>query len=196
MKKIIIPIITLIFITCLTYFLLSLNTTKDVTSKAEIDVIRQDSKLDILINLDNYSLENYSNKKLLDVAMQYTEKLDLIKETTTDNIYIQYANKNIVHNLIYELTGILIDSPIIIDDFYYQYDTENEYYYYLGASPSYYEISEIKNVKRTKNLYHINCSITKNEDGEIILKDNVYIELVFKPENSIIKYQIQKISIN
>lgn len=196
MKKFSLPIITLIFIIGLTCFKLSLNTTMQVTSKAEIEVVRQDSNLDILVNLGDFSKENFSERKLLDVAMQCADKLSLTNELANDYFYFQYVNKDDIHNLIYELTGIIIEKPIEIEDFYYLYDTENSFYYYLGSSPTYYNISEIKNVERIENKYHINCSIQKNVDGELITEENVFVTLIFKPENSIIKYQVEEITIN
>lgn len=195
MKKFIILIITLVFIIIFTCIILSINTTKEITSESEIKTIKQDSNLDILVNLGDFSKDNYSERKLLDVAMLYSEKLNLVNETNNESIYLQYVSKDDIHNLIYELTGITIEAPIEIDDFYYLYDSENSYYYYLGASPTYYKISSIKNIKRNGNTYDINCSIEKIIDGELIIEDNVSVILNYIPENSIIKYQVEKIKI-
>ena len=128
--------------------------------------------------------------------MLYAENLDLVNETNNESIYLQYVSKDDIHNLIYELTGITIEAPIEIEDFYYLYDSENSYYYYLGASPTYYKISSIKSIKRNGNTYDINCSIEKVIDGELIIEDNVSIILNYISENSIIKYQVEKIKTN
>ena len=119
-----------------------------------------------------------------------------MNETNNESLYLQYVSKDDVHNIIYELTGISIEAPIEIDDFYYLYDSENSYYYYLGASPTNYKVSNIKSIKRNGNLYDINCSIEKIEDGELTLEENVSIILNYVSENSIIKYQVEKIKIN
>ena len=196
MKKILIPSIALIFILTLTLILLCTNKPKEITSKAEIEVIKQDSKLDILVNLGNFSKENYSESKLLDVAMQYASKLNLMNELNNEYTYIQYVNKDDLHNLIFELTGLLIEAPIEINDFYYQYDSENSYYYYLGVSPSYYTVSNINSIVKYKDKYIINCTIDKLEDGEKKILDNVSITLTRNPNNSFITYQVESITIN
>ena len=196
MKKNVLPLITLIIIILLTYFLLFLDISKEVTSQTEIDIIREDANLDILVNLGNFTKENYSEGKLLDISMQCSRKIGLIKEINERFFYIEYVNKEDIHKLINELTGILVDEPIEIEDFYYLYNEEEDYYYYVGSSPTNYNISEIKNVLRNENNYTIKCSIEKNEDGEITKKDDVVIKIKYVPENSIIKYQVEEIMIN
>lgn len=196
MKKFILPFITLIFIISFIVIIFSSNTTKEITSDNEIEVIKQDSYLDILVNLGNFSGDNYSESKLLDVAMQYANKLNLMNELKGDDIYIQYVNKEDLHTIIFELTGLAIEAPIVIDDFYYLYDSENSYYYYLGGSPTYYSISKINKIERIKNKYILNCCIQKNEDGESFIIDNVSIILNFMPNHNILKYQVEEIIIN
>ena len=196
MKKFLLPVISLILIIIIVIVLLFSNTTKEITSTAEIEVIKQDSNLNLLVNLGNFSKENYSESKLLDVAMQYASHLNLMNELNNENTYLQYVNKDDLHNLIFELTALQIEAPIEIDDFYYLYDSENSYYYYLGVSPVYYEISKINKIERNNNKYFINCSIKKSEDGEITTIDNVLITLNFLAENNIIKYQVEEISID
>lgn len=196
MKKIILPAITLIFIVVFIIILFSLNTIKEITSATEIEVIKQDSNLDILVNLDDYSKESYYESKLLDVAMQYAAKLNLMNEIKTDDNYLQYVNKDDLHNIILELTGLVIEAPIEIEDFYYLYDSENSYYYYLGGSPTYYNVSKINKIERSNNKYFINCSIQKNEDGEIFNLDDVSVILNFNSNNNIVKYQVEQILIN
>ena len=196
MKKFLLPVISLILIIIIVIVLLFSNTTKEITSTAEIEVIKQDSNLNLLVNLGNFSKENYSESKLLDVAMQYASHLNLMNELNNENTYLQYVNKDDLHNLIFELTALQIEAPIEIDDFYYLYDSENSYYYYLGVPPVYYEISKINKIERNNNKYFINCSIKKSEDGEITTIDNVLITLNFLAENNIIKYQVEEISID
>lgn len=196
MKNFILPFITLIFIIIFIVIIFSSNTTKEITSNSEIEIIKQDSYLDILVNLSDFSAENYSESKLLDVAMQYADKLNLMNELKNDDIYVQYVNKDDLHNIILELTGIKIEAPIVIDDFYYLYDSENSYYYYLGVSPNYYSLSKINKIERTKNKYTLNCSIQKNEDGETYTIDDISIILNFIPNQNMVKYQVEEIVIN
>ena len=92
------------------------------------------------------------------------------------------------------VSGITVEAPIEIEDFYYLYDSENEYYYYRPSTPSYYQIDQINSLKETKNGYEINCSIVKNIDTEVLKVEDVSIELTSKPENSIIKYMVNEIS--
>ena len=196
MNKFFIPLIALFFIIIFIVIILSSNSTKIISSQNEIEVIKDESNLDIIVNLGNFSKDNYSESMLLDIAMQYATKLNLSNELKTDDNYIQYVNKDDLHNIILELTGIVVEAPIIIDDFYYLYDSENSYYYYLGVSPQYYNISKINQIERTKNNYKINCSIHKNIDGEFFNIEDVVIILNFKPNQNIIKYQLEQIIIN
>lgn len=195
MKKFLLPLITLVLIIGTLFFILSLNKTKEITSKAELEAIKQDSNLDIIVNLGNFSLDNYSDRKLLDVAMQYANKLNLIHDESNDFFYFQYADEKTIHDLIFELTGIVLKKPIEIEDFYYLYNQDASFYYYLGASPSYYKVSNIKSIKKTDNKYFINCSIQKTEDGEISILEDVSITLNYISENKVIKYQLENINI-
>ena len=127
--------------------------------------------------------------------MQYASKLNLINEQSTDDTYIQYVEKETLHNLIFELTGVKIDAPIEIEDFYYLYDSENEYYYYIGLPTSYYYVSNINSIERKNNTYFINCSIEKGNESEIEVFSNVSIVLNRITDNSLISYQVQSIDI-
>lgn len=194
MKKLIIPGCALLIIIIVSLFLLS-NTSKEITNKNEIALIKQNANLDILINLENFSENTYSEEKLLDVAMQYATSLNLLSEKNLSDTYLQYISKDELHNIILELTNLNIEAPIEIEDFYYLYDSENEYYYWVGYSPTYYKISNIKSIKRNGHNYTIECSIEKNEDGEKIVKDNVLIELELRNNNKIVKYLVKKLTI-
>lgn len=196
MKKLILPVVALFLILIIIFFFSLASSTKTITSSTEIEVIKQDSNLDILVNLGNFSKENYSEEKLLDISMQYAAKLNLMNEITNDDTYLQYVNKDDLHNLIFELTGLLVEAPIEIEDFYYLYDSENEYYYYIGVSPAYYSISNINSMKRSGNTYFIDCSIQKIEDGEKTTSDNVSVTLIRNTNNSIITYQVESVIIN
>lgn len=192
MKKLLIPSVALLAIIITSSFLLT-NTSKKITNENEIELIKRNANLDTIINLENFSQNNYSEEKILDVAMQYATSLNLLSEKNISDTYLQYISKDELHNLILELTNLNIEAPIEIEDFYYLYDSENEYYYCVGFSPAYYKISDIKSIKRNRHYYTIECSIEKNEDGEKITKDNVILKLEFKNDNKFIKYQVKEI---
>ena len=158
------------------------------------NTLKDELDLDIVINLGKYSSEEYDESKLLDVAMQLATKKGLLQEYNDENIYFEYVPKDDLHSIILELTGITVEAPIEIEDFYYLYDSENEYYYYRPSTPSYYQIDQINSLKETKNGYEINCSIVKNIDTEVLKVEDVSIELTSNPENSIIKYMVNEIS--
>lgn len=192
-KSLILGGVLTILVSIILFALLSNNTTiKDEQTQS---TLKNELDLDIIINLEKYSSEEYDESKLLDVAMQLASKKGLLQEFNDENTYIEYVSKDDLHSLILELTGITIEAPIEIEDFYYLYDSENEYYYYIPATPSYYKIDKINSMKETKNGYEINCSIEKNIDTEVLKVENVLIKLTTKPENSIIKYMINEISI-
>lgn len=198
MKKFILPLISLILIIIIMIITIFSITSypKKITSNTEIEVIKQDSNLDILINLGNFSKNNYQENKLLDISMQCAAKLNLMNETNVDDAYLQYVQKDDLHKLIFELTGLNIEAPIEIEDFYYLYDSENEYYYYIGASPNYYTVSNINSIKRKGNTYFIDCSIQKIDDGEKSIINNVSVTLTRNSENSFATYQVESIMFN
>lgn len=196
MKKFILPLISLILIIMIITIFSITSYPKKITSNTEIEVIKQDSNLDILINLSNFSKSKYQENKLLDISMQYAAKLNLMNETNVDGAYLQYVPKDDLHKLIFELTGLNIEAPIEIEDFYYLYDSENEYYYYIGVSPNYYTVSNINSIKRKGNTYFIDCSIQKIDDGEKSIINNVSITLIRNPENSFITYMVDSIIVN
>lgn len=196
MKKFILPAFTLFLIVVITIFICLSSFKKNITSQEEIETIMQESHLDILINLGNFSKDSYSESMLLDVAMQYATAIGLAVEENLSDIYFQYVEKDTLHNLIAELTDIYIEAPIVIDDFYYLYDSENAYYYYLGSSPEYFKIFNINKIERNGEKILINCDISKNEDGEVTNINNVLIKMSLRPKNSFTKYRIDQIQIN
>ena len=65
MKKFLLPVIALISIAIVTIFICIFGANKAITSKEEIDTIKQDAHLDILVNLGNFSKDSYSENKIL-----------------------------------------------------------------------------------------------------------------------------------
>lgn len=157
-KRLITIITSVIFVIVIVTICLS-NMGSAIKDEAKISEFKNSSHLDILVNLGNYSSSEYSDSRLLDVSMQLAEKLGLMDENTDEDNYVQYVSENDLHTIIYELTGHTVEAPIEIEDFYYLYDSENEYYYYRPATPSYYSIKEINSlnvIRRTlwHNLFH------------------------------------------
>ena len=191
-KSLILGGVLAIIVVIILFVLLSSNTTiKDVQMQ---ESLKNELNLDIIINLGKYSSEEYDESKLLDVAMQLATKKGLLQEYNDENTYFEYVSKDDLHSVIWELTGITVEAPIEIEDFYYLYDSENEYYYYRPSTPSYFQINQINSLKETKNGYEINCSIVKNVDTEVLKVEDVTIKLTSKPENSVIKYMVNEIS--
>lgn len=191
-KTLILAGVLAIIVAIILFVLLSSNT--NIKDEQMQNTLKDELDLDIVINLGKYSSEEYDESKLLDVAMQLATKKGLLQEYNDENIYFEYVPKDDLHSIILELTGITVEAPIEIEDFYYLYDSENEYYYYRPSTPSYYQINQINSLKETKNGYEINCSIVKNIDTEVLKVEDVSIELTSKPENSIIKYMVNEIS--
>ena len=191
-KTLILAGVLAIVVAIILFVLLSSNT--NIKDEQMQNTLKDELDLDIVINLGKYSSEEYDESKLLDVAMQLATKKGLLQEYNDENIYFEYVPKDDLHSIILELTGITVEAPIEIEDFYYLYDSENEYYYYRPSTPSYYQIDQINSLKETKNGYEINCSIVKNIDTEVLKVEDVSIELTSNPENSIIKYMVNEIS--
>ena len=64
MKKLIIPGLALILIIILATCFLASNE-KQITNQNEIELIRQEANLDTIINLGDFSKENYSYRRII-----------------------------------------------------------------------------------------------------------------------------------
>lgn len=168
----------------------------NIKDQETISKIKKDSYLDIIVNLGDYSSTSYDEERVLDVAMQLAENLGLLNESNEDDNYVQYVNANDVHSIIYELTGNVVEAPIEIEDFYYLYDSEHEYYFYRPALPAHFQVKEISSIKESGTTYNILCSIEKTEDYEAIDLNDVKVKLTYMPENALIKYKVDKIEIH
>lgn len=187
-------IIGFILIVLIASLMLSQNK-NEIKDQSIINKIITDSNLELLINLGNFSNNNYSEEKILEVAMLYAENNGYLNETD-ETFYIQYINYLELHTLIKELTNITIEAPIQIEDFYYRYDSENEYYYSIGLEVPKYQISNINKVYKTDDNYIIEYTVTKTLDGEITEQKNVITELKQIKNSTYTNYQIIKQSLN
>lgn len=168
-----------------------LKNKNEITNSNEILNIVRETNLETILNLGNFEKDNYSEKDLLVVAMKFAEKNGYLNETE-DGIYVEYVTKSDLHDIINELTGISIEAPIQIEDFYYVYDSENEYYYNAGVEITEYEISEIKHIYKNDEFYTIECTATKTEDGEIVANNEITTKLKKNADNFYVDYQVVK----
>ena len=192
MKKHVIIAIATIIVVAVIVAIVSLCGSK--LTNEEILNLKDSAKLDIIVNLEDYTSSNYDDSKLLDVAMQLANALGMVNTYSDDETYIEYVSREDLHALINEFTGLTIEAPIEIEDFYYLYDSENDYYYYRPSTPSYYSVSTINSVKENNGSYSISCTVTKTEDTELSAKDNVQISLTSMPKNKYFMYKVNKVT--
>lgn len=192
MKKNVIIAIAAIIVVAVIIAVVSLCGNK-LTDEEILD-LKDSAKLDIIVNLGDYTSSNYDDSKLLDVAMQLANALGMVNTYSDDETYIEYVSREDLHTLINEFTGLTIEAPIEIEDFYYLYDSENDYYYYRPSTPSYYSVSTINSIKEDNGSYTISCTATKTEDTESSTHDNVQISLTSMPKNKYFMYKINKVT--
>ena len=190
-KHLIIGVTLVLFVDILLFVILSNRSTiNDIEKQLEL---KEAFELDTIVNLKNYTNAEYDEENLLDVAMQLATKRGLLSEYEDEATYIQYVPKDDIHLIINELTGITVEAPIEIEDAYYLYDSENEYYYCWPSTLYYYNISNIISVNKNGNTYEFICTIEKNIDSEIEKIENVVIKITEMPDNTVIKYRIEEI---
>lgn len=184
---IIASIVVLLIVICI----IVVSHKNEIINPDEILKVVSETNLESAINLGNFEKNNYSEKNLLAVAMKFAEKNGYMNETS-DGIYVEYVNKSDLHDIINELTGISIDAPIQIEDFYYIYDSENEYYYNAGIEVPEYKVSKVNHVYKNDDSYVIECTAIKMEDGEIIANDKIVTKLKKNVDSSYTNYQVIK----
>lgn len=170
--------------------------TVEVTDLEKIQKIKEDSFLNILLQIRTFDSLNVSYEPLLEAAMRIAGELDLY-QIPQDGTYIEYVPRNTVHKLIYELSGIHVNEPIVIEDFYYLYDQEGDYYYIVPIGSDWLELKEISSIHytSTSNQYIIKCSAENLTDYSLkTIYPNVELRLKYKPSNTYIKYQLDSIN--
>lgn len=188
-KNTLIYLIALIIVVLIISLICFISNKNEITNQDEINKFVSESNLEILLDLANFNLTEYSDKNLLEVAMRLAEKNGHMNESVEGD-YIQYVNQSTLHELIFELTNINIEAPIQIEDFYYVYDSENEYYYCIPLDFAKFEISKINHVYVTDNIYTVECVATKTEEDEIIEEKTITTKLKYMPNGSYTNYQI------
>lgn len=194
-KNILIYSIIVLVIIALILIYFFFGTKNEMKNSDEISKIITDSNLEIILNLSDFSQTNYSDSKLLEVAMLLAEKKGYMNESN-EGAYFEYVNQSDIHEIIHELTNITIEAPIQIEDFYYQYDSENEYYCKNPSVPTPYEISAVEHIYVDDDIYTIETTATKTEDGEKISEDKIKTKLKFVKNNSYTNYQIIEQTVN
>lgn len=212
-KRILIAIIIIIILTIFAYQFIrpkdvpeqqlpptTINTnnekTVEVTDIDKIEKIKQDSYLNILLQIKTFDSLNISYEPLLEAAMRIAAELDLY-QTPENGTYVEYVPRSTIHELIYELSGIKIENPIIIEDFYYLYDSTGDYYYVVPIGSDWLKLQEISSIHYTSNSDHyiIKCSAENLSDYAIqTTYPDIELRLKYKASNNYIKYQL--ISIN
>ena len=187
-KHTLIYIIVIFIIAIAISFTLTLGK-NEIKDETKISQIVQDSNLEILLTLGNFERANYEISKLLETSMKISEKIGCMNENV-ENGYIQYVNADELHEIITQLTGIQMEAPIQIEDFYYVYDSENEYYYCVPIIISSYSIDSINHIYENNGTFTIESSISKKQDGEIVDAKTVTTTLKYVEENTYAKYQI------
>lgn len=194
-----IALIILILLGFICYILLNPNVEKMpyeiIEDKNEISKIVTDSFLDILIEAKNYNDKEINYEDMLEATMRISRELNLFKELSTDTNFYEYVPENTIHSMISELTGKKVTSPIKIEDFYYLYNEENNYYYVVPVGTDWIHIENVKEVKKTENgkYYTITCSTSFSEDGlSFYDSGDVKVTLKHCPENKYIRYQLVK----
>ena len=119
-----------------------------------------------------------------------------MNEFSDESTFIQYVSREDLHSIIKDFTGITLESPIEIEDFYYLYDSENDYYFYRPASPSYFKVKEITSTKANGNDYSIKCFIAEDIADASVEAEDVTLSITTMPNNNWIKYRVNKIEVS
>jgi len=149
-------------------------------------------QIDILLQIKTFDSLNISYEPLLEASMRIARELDLY-QTPDNGTYIEFVPRDIVHELIYELSGIRITEPIVIEDFYYLYDATGDYYYIVPIGSDWLELKELISIHYTSNndQYIIQCSAENLTDYAIkTTYPEIELRLKYKASNTYIKYQL------
>lgn len=190
-KSVLIYLIILVIVVAVISIFAFSNNRNELKEENEISKIIEDSNLEVLLNLENFASNMYSEENLLKTVMIFGEKNGLMVENSDDG-YIEYINKAELHKIISELTNIQIEAPIQIEDFYYVYNSEKDYYYSIPIDYPVYKLSEVKNVYQNGDEFVIECSATKMQDGEATLEKMFTTRLKKIDDGVYTKYQIVK----
>lgn len=169
----------------------------EVTDIEQINKIRDEAYLNTLLQIMTFDSLNVSHESLLEAAMRLAGNFNLY-QTDEEKSYMAYVPKSTVHELIYELSGVRINNPIIIDDFYYLYDSNKDYYYIIPSGSVWLDLTNISSVhySASSDNYIIKCSAESISDyGIKTTYPEVEIRLKYKASNTYLKYQLVSIHV-
>ena len=169
----------------------------EVTGVEQINKIKEESYLNTLLQIKTFDSLNVSYESLLEVAMRLAGTFNLY-QVSEDDLYITYVPRSTIHELIYELSGVRIDNPIVIDDFYYLYDENEDYYYIIPSGSEWLDLTDITSIhySASNDQYIIKCSAESISDyGIKTIHPEVEIRLKYKASSSYIKYQLVSIDV-
>ena len=163
-----------------------------------IGKIKEESFLNILLQIRSFDALDANDEPLLEAAMRIANEQGLM-QVQEDGMFMEYVPRSIINDIIFELSGIKVTEPIEIEDFYYLYDKEGDYYYVVPAGADWLYLKEIKsiNYEKSADQYIIKCTgrIGSQEDGEITDFNDIEVRLKYKSTNKYIKYQLISLSI-
>ncbi len=169
--------------------------TVEVTEEIALK-IKEEAYLNILLNIKNFDSFNVNNELLLEAAMRIAEKQGLY-QSPEEGYYTEYVPRTTIHDIIYELSGIRVQDPIIIEDFFYAYKEDGDYYYVVPLGANWMELDEIHSITYTKSTdqYTVLCSAKEGTEdyGMVLNYPNMEIKLKYKSSNKYIKYQLVSI---
>ncbi len=159
----------------------------------KIAKLREEAFLDILLQIQSFDKYYINYEPLLEAAMRIAGASNLF-ETQNDGMYLEYVPRNIIHDIIFELSGTLVEEPIEIDDFYYLYDKEGDYYFVVPVGVYWVYLDQITSAQYSSKSdeYIITCSgkVGSEESGITTTYPNMEIKLKYKPNNKYVKYQL------
>ena len=192
MKKYIVLVITLLLIELgVVYFSTDVFKPVKELSEMETSKLSNEAYLDILVNIKNFNKEKFDNEKILEAAMRIARELELVKYVETP-VYVEYVPRETVHKIIEELTGVKPEQAIEIEDFYYMYDRENDYYYIVPIGTDWIHIGNLKNAFEKGNTYEVNCTAEETDYSGTVLAtyESVKINLKKRSNQKYVKYQL------
>lgn len=157
--------------------------------ESEITKLMEESYLDILVNMQEYSKNNIDEQKLLEAGMRIAGNLELVKQSGK----FQCVDKEDVHKIMSQLIGKKIDKPIVIEQFYYTYNRTSEVYNIIPMGTDWIHLDNVKSAKKIGNIYYIECSAKNIFEPYVDYIDNITLELKYMPNNDLVKYQINSI---
>ena len=169
----------------------------EVIDAEQINKIKEEAYLSTLLQIKTFDSLNVSYESLLEVAMRLAGNFNLY-QVSEDDLYTTYVPKSTIHELIYELSGVRIDNPIIIEDFYYLYDETGDYYYIIPSGSEWLDLTNISSIhySASNDQYIIKCSAESISDyGIKTIHPEVEIRLKYKASSSYIKYQLVSIDV-